>query len=188
MAERAVFQAQMPQLDARRLVFVDESGCAPGQRLAYGWAPRGERCYEAAPLRPKGRVNLLGWMADSCGEAVIVEAPVTGEIFERFVEESLVPSLERGDLVVWDNARIHTLRAVALVEAAGATVLPLPRYSPEFNAIEHLWSKLKHHLRKARADTAAALREALHAAMEMVTASDAAAWIRHCGYSINATG
>lgn len=178
----------MPELDGDRLVFVDESGCAPGQRLGYGYAPRGERCVEAAPLRPPGRVNLLGWMAASCGESVLVEAKVTGDVFERFVEEYLVPSLEPGDIVIWDNARIHTPRSVELVEAAGAHVLPLPRYSPEFNAIEHLWSKLKHYVRKLRADTSEALREALKSAMQMITASDAAGWIQHCGYSINVTG
>jgi transposase len=178
----------MPQLDGHRLVFVDEGGYRPGQRLAYGYAPRGQRCLETAPLRPTGRLNMLGWMAASCGEVVTVEEKVTGAIFEQFVAEHLVPSLEVGDIVVWDNARIHTSRAVALVEAAGARVLALPRYSPEFNAIEHLWSKLKHYMRKARADTVAALKKALYAAMERVTASDAAGWIRHCGYTINPTG
>lgn len=178
----------MPTLEGQKLVFVDESGYRPGQRLAYGYAPRGQRCVETAPLRPKGRLNMLGWMAASCGEVVTVEEKVTGAIFERFVAEHLVPSLEVGDIVIWDNAKIHTQRAVALVEAAGATVLPLPRYSPEFNAIEHLWSKVKHSIRKARADTVATLKEALYAAMETVTASDAEGWIRHCGYTINATG
>lgn len=175
----------MAALDGHRLVFVDESGCAPGQRLGYGYAPRGERCMEAAPLRPKGRVNLLGWMGASSGEAVIVEGKVNGALFEHFVETYLVPWLEMGDIVLWDNARIHTPRAVELVEAAGACVLPLPRYSPEFNAIEHLWSKLKHYVRKLRADTPVALREALKSAMEMISASDAVGWIQHCGYSIN---
>jgi transposase len=178
----------MARLDGHRLVFVDESGCAPGQRLAYGYAPRGERCVEAAPLRPPGRVNLLGWMAASCGESVMVAGKVTADVFERFVEEYLVPSLEPEDIVIWDNARIHTPRAVELVEAAGAHVLPLPRYSPEFNAIEHLWSKLKHYVRKLRADTPVALREALKSAMETISASDAVAWIQHCGYSVNLDG
>ena len=119
----------MPQLEAGRLVFVDESSCAPGQRLPYGYARRGVRCAESAPLRPAGRVNLLGWMCSSCAEAVIVQGNVTGAVFDRFVAEHLVPSLEPGDIVIWDNARIHTPGAVALIEAAGARVLPLPRYS-----------------------------------------------------------
>ena len=131
---------------------------------------------------------MIGWLGASCGEVVLVEEKVTGAIFERFVEEYLVPSLEEGDIVIGDNARIHTARAVALVEARGARVLALPRYSPEFNAIEHLWSKLKHYLRKARADTLEMLKKALYEAMERVTVSDAVGWIRHCGYTINPTG
>ena len=178
----------MSHLDGKKLVFVDESGCRPGQRLAYGYARRGQRCVESAPLRPQGRLNLLGWLGASCGEAVLVEDKVTGAVFEHFVEQYLAPSLEPGDIVVWDNARIHTARAVALVEATGACVLTLPRYSPEYNAIEHLWSKLKHYLRKARADTVETLKQALYAAMETVTALDAVGWIRHCGYTINQIG
>lgn len=178
----------MPTLDAARLVFVDESGCAPGQRLVYGYAPKGQRCLEAAPLRPRGRVNLVGWMTASCAEAVIVAAKMTGALFERFVAEHLVPSLEKGDLVVWDNAPIHTKAAVALVEAAGARVVALPRYSPELNAIEPLWSKLKHYLRKMRADTQEAMKAALYAAAGWITSSDMAAWIAHCGYALNAPG
>lgn len=156
--------------------------------MAYGYAPKGQRCVEAVPLRPRGRLNLVGWMSSSRGEAVIVAARMTGALFERFVAEHLVPSLKAGDLVVWDNAPIHTNRAVALIKAAGAHVLALPRYSPEFNAIEHLWSKLKHYVRKQRADTQAALKAALQAAAAWITSSDMAAWIAHCGYSLNALG
>lgn len=186
-AEGEAFGAMMPGLDGARLVFVDESGIAPGMRLGYGYAPCGQRCLEAAPLRAKGRLNLVGWMSASCGEAVIVADSVDAAIFERFVAEYLVPSLEPGDIVVWDNARIHVPGAVALVEAVGARVLALPRYSPEYNAIEMLWSKLKQYIGKMRADTEAALRDALKAAMATVTESDAVGWIRHCGYVLNSS-
>lgn len=180
--ERGLYAEEMKRFDAARLVFVDESGFVCGMRLAYGYAPRGKRCVENAPFRVGKRQSLIGWMAACGGEVVPLEGSVSATVFERFVRQHLVPSLEVGDLVIWDNARIHSLEAVRLVEAAGARVVPLPRYSPEYNAIEMLWSKLKHYVRKLRADTVEALRAALEAAAAFVRADDARAWIEHCGY------
>jgi transposase len=182
-AERQAFAEHMKAFDATRLVFVDESGVVRGMRLSYGYARRGERCIENAPFRVGKRSSLIGWMTASGGEIVHFEGSVTAEVFAHFVRCHLVPSLEPRDVVVWDNARIHNEEAVRLVEAAGASVVPLPRYSPEYNAIEHLWSKLKHYVRKLRADTAEALRAALEAAVVYLRAADARAWIEHCGYS-----
>ena len=181
-AERAVFADTMKTLKADDLVFVDEAGVVRGMRLVYGYAPRGQRCVENAPFRVGKRRNLIGFMSATGGEIVHFEASVTAEIFKHFVREHLVPSLRPGKIVVWDNARIHSPEAVRLIEETGAHVLPLPRYSPEYNAIEPLWSKLKHYVRKMRADTAEALKEALEAAGACLRAADARAWIEHCGY------
>lgn len=181
--ERTCFTETMKRLDAGRLVFVDESGLVRGLRLAYGYAPRGARCIENAPFRVGKRRSLIGWMSENGGEIVHFEGSVTADVFTHFVREHLVPSLEQGDIVVWDNARIHSPEATRLVEAAGASVMPLPRYSPEYNAIEHLWSKLKHYVRKLKADTEQALKAAIEAAAACLRTADARAWIEHCGYS-----
>ena len=183
VAERAAFALLMKHLDGRRLVFVDESGLTQGMRLAYGYARRGERCCENAPFRVGKRRSLIGWMSSEGGEIVHFEGSVTADVFTRYVGEHLVPSLEVGDIVIWDNARIHSEEAVQLVEAAGARVLALPRYSPEYNAIEHLWSKLKHYVRKMKADTVEALKQALDVATTYLRAADGRAWIEHCGYT-----
>ena len=87
------------------------------------------------------------------------------------------------DVVLWDNARIHEAPdLVEQIEARGARVRPLPRYSPEFNPIEPLWSKLKHWIKKARSDTEQALMEAVEMAVLRVCAGDAAGWFAHCGF------
>lgn len=176
----------MPTVDPDRLVFVDESGLAPGGRLAYGYAPRGERCYEAAPLRPKGRVSLLGALSRAGGRILLRKGTVTAAVFEEFVQDHLVPQLEAGDIVIWDQARVHSARAEELVRGAGAEVKPQPRYSPEYNAAEPLWGKTKHYVKKARADTPLAMEEALVAAAAMITEEDVVGWIQHCGYPLNA--
>lgn len=79
------------------------------------------------------------------------------------------------DIVIWDNARIHSAEAVRLVEQAGAWVVPLPRHSPEYNAIELMWSKLKHYVRNLWADTAEALRRVLEETVTFLRAGDARA-------------
>lgn len=184
---REAFLAEVTDIPAERLVFVDESGVCRGMRTAYGYAPQGERCVETAPFRLGGRVNLLGWMSSRCGTVVGVEGSVTAAVFDAFVASHLVPSLEPGDVVVWDNARIHSPSAVALVESVGAHVLAQPPYSPDLNAIEMLWSKVKAILKRLAADTWEALYEALPVAVEAVTPSDAEGWITHCGYRFQPT-
>jgi transposase len=178
------------------LVFVDESGIRQGERLAYGYAPRGERCHETAPFRTGKRVNLLGWMLDRGGQVAQFTGRVTGAqftgrvtgaLFTRWVKYVLVPQLEPDDVVIWDNARIHMPSAVELVRGAGADVLALPRYSPEFNAIEMLWSKVKQSVRSTLADTAEQLTKAVKRAVEAVTSSDALGWVTHCGYRCQPT-
>ena len=183
VARREAFLAEVAAIPAERLVFVDESGIEIAARSAYGFAPVGERCVEVAPFRVGKRVNLLGWMAATCGSVRTHEGPVNAPRFEAFVAESLVPCLERGDVVIWDNARIHSPAAVALVEAAGARVLAQPPYSPDVNAIEMLWSTVKALVRQKRADAREQLLAALDEAVSAVTLSDASGWIRHCGYA-----
>ena len=186
--ERAAFAAWQATADAGRVVCVDESGVVAGMRCAYGYARRGERCVEHAPYRKGRRTSLIGWVRASGGAVVAVEGAVTRGVFTRFVAEHLAPALRPGDLVVWDNHSIHGGAEVrALIEGRGAALHPQPRYTPEANAAEPLWSKVKGHVRRARADTAEGLAAALRSAVSSVTAADAVGWLRHCGYRINPT-
>lgn len=181
--EREAVAALQDDLDGEHLIFVDESGIERGMRSAYGYAPRHERCLEHAPFRVGRRTSLLGWLGLRGGRVVPFSGTVDGGVFARFVEHYLVPYLSAGDVVVWDNARIHGAEAVALVEAAGARVLWQPRYSPDRNAVEQAWSKLKERVRRLRADTGEELAGALSEAVESITSRDVAGWMRQCGYT-----
>lgn len=152
-------------------------------RLAYGYAPRGERLVSLAPLRQGKRVSLLGWLGfDGAGTVAMQTGTIKRWHFRGFIRAHLLPVLQPGDIVLWDNARIHEAPdLVEQIEARGAGVRALPRYSPEFNSIEMLWSKLKHLIKKACADTAEALLGAVERATAEVTAGDAAGWFQHCG-------
>ncbi len=168
------------------MVCVDESGIVAGGRVAYGYAPRGKRCEEHAPYRKGRRTSLLGWVGLGRGGVVAVEGSVDGDVFERFVRDHLAPNLRPGDIVIWDNHSVHKRPELrALVEARGAELVWQPRYSPEFNAVEEMWSKVKHLVRRARADTATALNEALAAAVGALTWEDSLGWLRHAGYRLS---
>lgn len=182
--ERTAFLEWLSGVDASKIKAVDESGVVQGMRLAYGYAPRGQRLVCHAPLRRGKRLSLLGWLGfDGAGAVAMHAGTVRRWHFRGFVREHLLPALEPGDIVVWDNARIHAAPdLVEQIEARGATVRPLPRYSPELNPIEMVGSKLKHLVRKARADTPEGLMEAVEAATERVRASDAVGWFAHCGF------
>ena len=68
----------------------------------------------------------------------------TKESFSFFIQTILVPVLWKGAVVVMDNLNAHANQVIKdAIEVVEAKVLFLPTYSPELNAIEMLWSKLK---------------------------------------------
>ena len=116
--------------------------------------------------------------------AMAIGAPTDPEIFATCVRRVLCPTLRAGDIVIMDNLRPHKNEGtLALIAAAGATVLFLPAYSPDLNPIEKMWSKIKALLRGAQARTRETLIEAIAAALQTVTPKDAMGWFASCGYS-----
>jgi transposase len=122
---------------------------------------------------------------DGSTACMTIEGATDTEVFRTFVREVLCPTLSAGDIVIMDNLSPHKSEpTLALIKAAGASVLFLPAYSPDFNPIEKMWSKVKASLRSAEARTLAALQEAIAAALAKVTAQDARNWFVSCGYAI----
>jgi transposase len=183
-AERAAFAAHLAAIDPARIKVVDESRVEVGQRLGYGYSARGKRCYDSGPFRSGIVRSLVGWLAlDGSGVVATHEGTVKGYTFRGFVRAHLVPHLRPGDVVVWDNARIHGVEGIReMIEACGAELLPLPRYSPDLSPIEPGWSKIKQIVKRLRAAVAEALEEAVSVGVAAVSASDAEGWFRHCGY------
>lgn len=111
------------------------------------------------------------------------EGSLKGAHFEAFIQASVVPTLEPGDVVVVDNARCHQGKRVReLIEAVGAEVLFLPTYSPDFAPIELAWRPIKAHLRRVGARTPEDLSVAIEQAWQSVTAEQAKSYFAHCGY------
>src|SRR5262249_33046283 len=112
---------------------------------------------------------------------MMIEGAIDGEVLELYVEHFLVPELQPGDIVLWDNIPTHkNKRAITLIEAKGARVEPLPAYSPDLDPIEECISKVKTELRRAKAGTVQELRNTLKRAFATVTAQDARGWFKHC--------
>jgi transposase len=111
-----------------------------------------------------------------------IEGATDAEVFGAYVRQVLCPLLKPGDMVVMDNLAAHKSEVIlALIRQAGAQALFLPAYSPDFNPIEKMWSKLKHILRSLEAHTLPALMKAIGQALEAVTPQDAINWFASCG-------
>jgi transposase len=172
------------QLCATRLVFVDEMGSNTSLHELYAYSPRGERAYcSVARNRGKNTTLLSSMSLLGMGPSMVVEGATDGAVFEGYLREMLVPTLEEGDVVVMDNLSAHKGEWVReMIEGAGAEVLYLPPYSPDFNPIEEAFSKIKNLIRKAGARVHEALVAAIGEAIREVSEEDAKSFFEHCGY------
>jgi transposase len=172
-------------MDVDKLVFIDESGSNTNMSRLYARAKGGERANDHVPLNTGETTSILSSMRLD-GETVYTtfSGAVNGERFKEFLREFLAPTLRPGDIVIMDNLRSHKVLGVAeIIESAGATILYLPPYSPDFNPIEQMWSKIKAYLRMVKARSVDALMRAIPLAFQTVCTSDIAGWLNHTGYS-----
>lgn len=168
-----------------QLVFIDEFGATTNMERAYARGPRGQR---VVCKTPRGHWKVLSTIAALTTGGILGHGTFDGatdaDTFLAFVRDGLVPNLRPGQVVVFDNLSAHkSPRIDALIESAGAKVLRLPPYSPDFNPIEMAISKIKSVLKKLARRTVDALLAAIDAAIRSITVSDAIGFIRHCGYN-----
>lgn len=174
----------MAALDPAHLIFVDETGTNLRLTRRYGRAKRGQRVVGTVPRNHGPNVTVIAAMdqAGLLGEMTLTGA-LDGPAFELYITRILLPQVWPGDVVIWDNLSVHKRRqARRWVEAAGAQVLFLPPYSPDFNPIELAFNKLKTRLRGSAARTRTDLEAAITLALAAITSQDAAAWFASCGY------
>jgi transposase len=167
------------------VIFLDESGALTNLVRTWGRSDCGTRCVGSAP---QGHWKVMTAVAairlDGLTAPFTIDCPMDGEIFSTYVQRVLVPTLHPGDVVVMDNLPAHKRPQIRqLIEAAGATLLYLPPYSPDFNPIEMIWSKAKRLLRTIAARTIDLLHEAFGQAFAAVTSNDILGCFRHCGYA-----
>ncbi len=178
--------AQRP--DVARFHFLDETGLRLDYTRRYSRARGGRRVAGAVPLRrPARSLTLIGALSVRGLHGVqVLEGALNQHSFALYIARILAPQLRRGDVLVLDNLRVHHLTGLReWLAQRGIEVLFLPPYSPDFTPIEQAWSKLKTKLRQVQARTREALEEALHIAIDWITAYDAKAWFNCCGYHVH---
>jgi transposase len=107
-----------------------------------------------------------------------------GEMFSAWIQHGLVAELHRGDLVIMDNLATHKVDGVRqAIEQAGARLEYLPPYSPDFNPIENMWSKVKQSLRSQAPRTARQLLAAAKIAFEAVSIADCRGFFLNAQYA-----
>ena len=177
-------KAEQPLLDARRLVFIDETAVTTKMVRHYGRCLRGKRLVGSVP---HGHWKTLTYVAalrmDGLTANFVLDGAMNGTSFLAYVEQVLVPTLRKGDVVFVDNLPAHKVVGVPeAIEAAGATLRFLPAYSPDLNPIEQAFSKLKAALRKGAARTVTRLWKLIGRIAKTLAPEECANYFRHAGY------
>jgi transposase len=177
------FEGQL-DLDPDRVVFLDETAAATNMVRRYGRAPRGQRCRIAVPHGHYKTTTVTAALRASGPFALeLMDGPTNGRRFRAYVADVLVPALRPGDTVVMDNLAAHKVAGIRhLIEAAGARLLYLPPYSPDFNPIENAFAKLKALLRTAAARTVPDLWAAIRGAFTCFKPDECRNYLAAAGY------
>lgn len=166
-------------------MFIDETWAKDNMTPLRGWGPRGARLKATAPFgRWKTMTFIAALRRDRIEAPCLFDGPINGEVFLAWVQTFLVPTLRPGDIVIMDNLGSHRGKRVRqAIRKAGAKLLFLPKYSPDLNPIEQVFSKLKHLLRKAQARSYDGLLQASAMVLEAFTPSECANYLRNSGYA-----
>jgi transposase len=166
------------------LVFIDETWASTNMARTHGRAPRGERLRVGIPHGHwKTTTFVAGLRQNGIVAPFVLDGPINRSAFETYVTRVLVPELRPGDFVIMDNLSSHKgPRVRELIEAAGASLLYLPPYSPDFNPIENAFAKLKALLRKAAERTVGALWDRIGTVLDAFTSDECANYFSAAGY------
>jgi len=180
--KRRAFRRKIRKIEPRRLVFVDETGVTTALTPTHAWAPRGERAVDSTPASWTTTTLIAALGLEGVRAPLAFPGATDTAAFQTYVDQVLTPELHAGDVVVFDNIKPHLGAGVtASIERAGARVLPLPPYSPDYTPIEEMYSKVKQGLRRAKARVKNDLYDALGVTLRSVTPEDILGWFRHAG-------
>lgn len=172
----------LPKYDKNNLVFIDESGVNTDLTRIYGRAINGERCVDKVPLSTPQNTTILSSVRYN-GETVYTIYPrgTTSDKFIDYLKNILAPTLHKNDIVVMDNMSTHHSKKVQkIIEELKINVVYLPPYSPDFNPIEKMWSKIKSVLRKLKVRILEDLPNAIKYSFSKVCALDCSGWFKAC--------
>lgn len=165
-------------------MFIDETGVSTKMARLRGRSMRGERCRAPIPHGHWKTTTFVGALRLSgVTPPMTLDGAMTGVAFEAYVKQVLAPTLSPGDIVIMDNLPAHKTGAIRdAIEQAGAILLFLPPYSPDFNPIEMAFSKIKALLKKAAARKLEDLWDAVAAAIDAISPTEAQNFFTAAGY------
>jgi transposase len=175
----------MKGLDPQRLVFLDETWAVTNATRRYGRSRRGQRLLCKVPYGHWKTTTFVGALRhDGLTAPMVLDGAMDGRAFLAYVRQVLAPSLRPGDIVVMDNLQSHKVAGVRqAIEAVGARLVYLPPYSPDFNPIELVFSKLKWLMRSAGHRTIEALWNFFGQVLDRFPPDECSRYFRHCGYA-----
>ena len=167
---------------AKDLIFIDESGINLAFMRSSARSPKGTRARGSRPHHRGKNVSLIGAIGL---KGLITQISLLGATdaltFEAFISQKLVPNLWEGACVIMDNYSIHKGAEIeALITNAGAKLIYLSPYSPDFSPIENCWSKIKSVLRSIGARNYPDLINAVEEAFNQVSLDNIKGWFTHC--------
>lgn len=168
-------------------MFIDETWASTNMARLRGRAPKGERLRAGIPHGHwKTTTFIAGLRPTGIMAPMVLDGPINHDAFTAYVEYVLVPELQPGDVVIMDNLSSHKGQNIrAMIEAAGATLVYLPPYSPDFNPIENAFAKLKALLRKAAERTVDGLWDTIGCLIDFFTPQECANYFIAAGYDAN---
>lgn len=178
------FWLKIPEIPAEKLIFMDESGANLSLIRQSARSQKGKRANGSRPQKRSKNVSIIGAISlrGVMSQSSILGA-TDGLTFAAYISRKLVPQLRKGDYVIMDNCSIHKGREIEeIIEAAGAKLIYLPPYSPDFSPIENCWSKVKNILRSLGARSYPDLAQAIETAFKQVSLNDIYNWYTHCCY------
>lgn len=167
-----------------RLAFIDETAVKTNMIKTTGWAPRGQRLVDHAPFGHWRTQTFIGALRhDRLDAPWVIDGAMNGEMFDLYITTQLVPTLQRGDVIILDNLSSHkSPKAAEAMRAVGACFLFLPPCSPDLNPIEMAFAKLKALIRKAAARTYEELWQAVGHVCDLFTEEECANFFKAAGY------
>jgi len=174
-------------LDPDKLIFIDETWAKTNMARAHGRALRGQRLRMGLPHgHRKTTTFVAGLRCTGMVAPMVLDGPINGDAFQAYVEQVLAPEISPGDVVIMDNLSSHKRQKVReTIEAAGAQLVFLPPYSPDFNPIENAFAKLKALLRAAAERSVDALWDRIGELVDRFTPIECANYFAAAGYDAN---
>ncbi|SIQ16600.1 Transposase [Rhizobium sp. RU35A] len=181
---RMRWKTHQHRLDPDRLVFIDETWIKTNMTRTRGWCQRGEPLIAKVPHGHwKTLTFLAGLRSDSIVAPFVLDGPINGIAFTAWVQQSLVPTLKAGDIVILDNLGSHKGKTARdAIRDVGAHLFFLPPYSPDLNPIEMMFAKLKTLVRKADERTVETTWRRIGELLKAFSPQECSNYFRHAGY------